>query len=201
MTYSETIRGLVSTARPLLNNGIVCIGENHAKPFGRILTRALLETRAVKYFFIEYDPAGGAPMGDATNAYFRSYRKHSSSPGKVHKCESDVRNIRQVFDNFPLQATDAEPNVLDLALIALQHGAEVFAADPLIKRGTAAVGLRNDATVQQIRTSLPVGSTGQHSLALWGQGHFAAGGRADDGIDRQLMREGFRVLYINAYGF
>jgi hypothetical protein len=140
---------------------------------GRLIVRALLGIpRLVRTFFVEYDPAGGLPMGALVNASLEEYRRCLSHVGRHHRLASVGRRISDSFDaSVP---TDAKPNLEELALLALNSGARVVAADPLIKKGTDAIIERNEATADIVYDYM-VRIQEPHlrgALLLWGAGHF-----------------------------
>ena len=88
---------LINEATSQLDNGAVCIGERHTASDGRQIVRALLKTGLVDTFFIEYDPAGGLPMGDYVNANFREYRDCLSATS--HHCNLGIVG-ESITDSF-----------------------------------------------------------------------------------------------------
>ena len=173
MTVPVHLQSFVNEAAEQLRVGAVCIAERHTMDDGRLIVRALLGIPGLVHtFFVEYDPAGGLPMGERVNATLKEYRRCLSQVGRHHRLASAGREISDCF--AALVPTDARPNLEELALLALNSGARVVAADPLIKKGTDAIIDRNEATAKAVYEHME-SMQAPHlrgALLLWGAGHF-----------------------------
>lgn len=209
MTLPTHLASFFAHAEASLEHGIVCIGENHTVPDGRLLVDALLKTKKVRNFFIEYHPsanAGDAGYGLLNNA-FQSYGKNfqlsrvpvvppavkseKTVEQRIVKADHQAGVINNLFTTMPLCTTDAKPDLKELAFVALQNGTKVYAADPAIKKGLHYIPERNKETAAMVAKT--VYGKSSHALLLWGAGHFAS----EDGIHTLLMEFGFRVEFID----